>query len=106
MGDQGGSMKQKSAKSIVFYRVRGRGRPFRRRVAKATWLGPRFLSATLGVRMRGRGRELPPGTSHRHVKPTARNPTVQGTVWVKIIKFLTYVSNVGPGAVAAQAAQR
>ena len=32
--------------------------------------------------MRGRGPEHTPGTSHRHVKPTARNPTVQGTVWV------------------------
>ena len=32
--------------------------------------------------MRGRGPEHPRETSHRHVKPTARNPTVQGTVWV------------------------
>ena len=85
MGDHGrprGVNEGKSAKSIVFYRVRGRGRPFRRRVAKATWLGPRFLSATLGVRMRGRGREHPPGRIHGPLKPTARNPTVQGTVWV------------------------
>ena len=69
-------MKAKVDKTHAFYWVRGRGRPFRRRVAKATWRLYRFLSATLGVRMRGRGPEHTPGTSHRHVKPTARNPTV------------------------------
>ena len=48
--------------------------------------------------MRERGPRHPPGRSHRHVKPTARNPTVQGTVWVmRLDENLSIWSQMGQG---------
>ena len=41
--------------SLVKNRARGRWRANGRRVATPTWLGPCFLSATLGVRLSTRG---------------------------------------------------
>ena len=67
-----GSMRGKCAKSIVFYSVFGRDRPFRARVAKVTLT----IRCILHAFSAHAPQPAPPQTSHQYPRQAARTPPV------------------------------
>ena len=67
-----GSLRGKCAKSIVFYSVVGRDRPFRARVAKVTLT----IRCILHAFSAHAPQPAPPQTSHQYPRQAARTPPV------------------------------